>query len=158
MKNILLTFSIWLLSQSAFSQDSDHSEIMKQVNAALWPTFEKSSEMINNCALKIAHGIEFDRNSEWPAYCNAFGETDVVTTRVNKLQNQIDNLQIPETDLAQLAQGKIWIGAPAEYAELSWGLPSDINRTITESQTREQWVYEGGYLYITNGKVSGMQN
>lgn len=40
----------------------------------------------------------------------------------------------------------------------NWGKPDSINRTITSAGTREQWVYYGGYLYFTNGKLTAIQN
>ena len=40
----------------------------------------------------------------------------------------------------------------------SWGKPDDINSTTTVKGTLEQWVYSGGYLYFTNGRLIAIQN
>lgn len=40
----------------------------------------------------------------------------------------------------------------------SWGKPEKINRTITTRGTREQWVYDGSYLYFQDGVLTAIQN
>ncbi len=40
----------------------------------------------------------------------------------------------------------------------NWGAPEHINRTITRSGVREQWVYGGAYLYFENGKLVAIQD
>ena len=40
----------------------------------------------------------------------------------------------------------------------SWGKPRKINTTINAYGTREQWVYDGGYLYFNNGILTSIQN
>lgn len=39
----------------------------------------------------------------------------------------------------------------------SWGYPKSINKTTTAAGTREQWVYDFGYVYLTNGIVTAIQ-
>lgn len=47
----------------------------------------------------------------------------------------------------------------AEVRASQWGPPSKINRTITTTGTREQWVYGGhNYIYLENGLVTAIQN
>jgi hypothetical protein len=38
-----------------------------------------------------------------------------------------------------------------------WGKPKTINQTITARGRHEQWVYNGGYLYLENGVVTSIQ-
>jgi len=45
---------------------------------------------------------------------------------------------------------KINIGFTEEMAKLAWGEPKEINRS---SHGRDQWVYDGQYLYFENGKI-----
>jgi hypothetical protein len=54
----------------------------------------------------------------------------------------------------------VYVGMPAKAVRASLGDPSDINRTVTESMTREQWVYEQHdlYVYIENGQVDAYQD
>lgn len=40
----------------------------------------------------------------------------------------------------------------------SWGRPRKINRTVNAYGVREQWVYDGGYLYFENGVLVSYQN
>ena len=40
----------------------------------------------------------------------------------------------------------------------SWGKPRKINRSTYAWGTREQWVYDGGYLYFTNGVLDAIQH
>lgn len=40
----------------------------------------------------------------------------------------------------------------------SWGRPNKVNRTTTADTIREQWVYDGGYLYFRDGILTTIQN
>lgn len=54
---------------------------------------------------------------------------------------------------------KVFVGMTAEQARMSWGEPSMVNRTTLAGRSEEQWVYGSrGYLYVTNGTVSAIQN
>lgn len=57
------------------------------------------------------------------------------------------------------ARGGVSIGmTKSEALASNWGKPNDINRTTTANGTEEQWVFDGGYLYFTNGKLTAIQN
>ncbi len=56
-----------------------------------------------------------------------------------------------------ILQHKVSIGMSKEMCIFSWGKPERINETITSGTKREQWVYEDGYLYFTNGKLTTIQ-
>lgn len=47
---------------------------------------------------------------------------------------------------------------PEDVLASQWGKPNRINRTTTAFGIREQWVYNGGYLYFDNGKLDAIQN
>lgn len=68
----------------------------------------------------------------------------------------------PKTESQVAAQRKsqgISIGMTAQdVLQSSWGKPKKVNRTVTSSGTREQWIYGGGYIYIENGIVVAIQN
>lgn len=114
--------------------------------------------MIDRCAVKLVHGVPLNPSTDWPAYCNWFKDTSPVRARVEELRKNFKALQLSEEERSKLARGAIWIGASVEAAELSWGRPEHINRTITAGKTSEQWVYQGGnYLYVENGKVVAIQ-
>ncbi len=62
-------------------------------------------------------------------------------------------------DSARKKKEGVRIGMSQEDVVASmWGKPRKINRTITASEIREQWVYDGGYLYFTNGRLTTIQN
>lgn len=44
-----------------------------------------------------------------------------------------------------------------EVRSSTWGSPQKINTTEAANGTREQWVYEGGYIYFENGYVTSIQ-
>lgn len=52
------------------------------------------------------------------------------------------------------------IGMTREQVEESlWGKPNKINRTVTSSTVKEQWVYGSGqYLYFTDGIMTSFQD
>lgn len=50
------------------------------------------------------------------------------------------------------------IGMTADEVICStWGYPSKKNITETASLTKEQWVYDDGYIYLTGGIVTAIQ-
>lgn len=57
-----------------------------------------------------------------------------------------------------IKKGIVKIGMTKQEARLSWGEPSDINKTSGSWGTHEQWVYSGSYLYFENGKLTSIQN
>jgi len=55
-------------------------------------------------------------------------------------------------------RGDVIIGMNASCARLSWRRPKEINQTISEQGTSEQWVYYGQkYLYMRNGILTTIQ-
>lgn len=55
--------------------------------------------------------------------------------------------------------GKVVLGMNKEMCTASWGEPNDVNRTIINGLTSEQWVYGlGKYLYFKNGLLSAIQD
>jgi hypothetical protein len=67
-----------------------------------------------------------------------------------------------QIDQAVLSR-RIFIGMLAEDVVRSWGRPSKINKTLTVSGLREQWVYLGGkagprmQVYVEDGVVQAVQ-
>lgn len=59
-------------------------------------------------------------------------------------------------------KGEVHIGMTAEQVRASWGHPRDVNKTVTRSTVREQWVYGSGlsgtYLYFEDGVLESWQN
>jgi hypothetical protein len=43
--------------------------------------------------------------------------------------------------------------------ETAWGKPDHVNRTVTASGVREQWVYPGyEYLYFEDGRLVAIED
>ena len=57
-----------------------------------------------------------------------------------------------------IKQSKVIIGMTKEECELSWGKPNDINETIFQNYTSEQWVYSNNYLYFKNNILETIQD
>lgn len=58
---------------------------------------------------------------------------------------------------ATALKGSVRIGMTRELCEFAWGKPDRVN-TTTGSTNREQWVYDGSYLYFQNGKLTTIQD
>ncbi len=63
-----------------------------------------------------------------------------------------DNTELPEIKL----DPKIGM-TKDEVLNSTWGYPQKKNTTETLKGTREQWVYEKGYIYLFNGIVTSIQ-
>jgi hypothetical protein len=61
---------------------------------------------------------------------------------------------------ALINEGRVAIGMTKEMCVQAWGKPRDINRTIREGLTEEQWVYGfiDRYLYFENGILVTIQD
>lgn len=55
------------------------------------------------------------------------------------------------TNMNKIRQRRIAVGMTSEMLKLSWGEPDDINRS---SHGPDQWVYDGQYVYLQNGKIT----
>ncbi len=63
-----------------------------------------------------------------------------------------DNTEVPKE------KTEPYIGMPEnEVGNSTWGYPDKINKTTTSYGTTEQWIYEYGYIYITGGIVTVIQ-
>jgi len=66
-------------------------------------------------------------------------------------------------DWKALLAGRVWIGMTGTQVMVAWGRPARVTRTITASEVREQWVYEGGvfdgtrFLYFRNGVLTSVE-
>ena len=90
------------------------------------------------------------------------GAANAVADRRRSFVNEHPGLQ---GRFAQaILAGEVEIGMTEAMVRASWGRPSDINRTVTATMTREQWVYDGGrfgsdtYLYFRNGRLTTYQD
>lgn len=94
-----------------------------------------------------------------PRYTISLGEDGALTiknmigdedTRV--YEKISDNTEVPE-EKVEPAIGM----TEAEVYASTWGAPQKVNTTETAAGKREQWVYDGGYIYLDNGIVTAIQ-
>jgi len=97
-------------------------------------------------------------------------QIDNLETRLRTLQALILDIDARGASLEQtqrlldsVYERKVFIGMPKAFVLLSWGVPDDINRTMNENGSSEQWVYrhgrfDGQYVYIDGDKVTTMQD
>lgn len=159
MKLLAPALLLILSASTAQAQQDGIDPNWDVADRVIWRKFSRTPHMIDTCALKIAHEVAIDPRTDWPAYCNRFKDTAAVQDRVAEIKTQLANLKLSRGQREQLANGQISVGATGKMAELSWGRPEKVNRTITSEKVSEQWVYpSGNYLYVTDGRVSAIQN
>lgn len=85
----------------------------------------------------------------------------IANARIEKLKSQIAALDARERECKKMGfvYGTPRVGMKSLQAvKCGWGIPLKVNRTTTAKQIREQWVYEDGYLYFTNGVLTTIQD
>ncbi len=66
---------------------------------------------------------------------------------------------VDKADKARRKREGVSIGMTQdEVVASSWGKPRKVNRTTRANSIREQWVYDGGYLYFQDGILTTVQN
>lgn len=74
-------------------------------------------------------------------------------------KQEMERNELAKKKQEQLENQKVKIGMTKEEVLSRWGKPQDVNRTITEYSTMEQWVYPNyNYLYFENGILTTIQN
>ncbi len=65
----------------------------------------------------------------------------------------------PDNVWDAIVKEKVFAGMTGEQAEMSWGKPGEINRTVQNGRVHEQWVYgDGNYLYFDDGLLTAIQD
>jgi hypothetical protein len=66
---------------------------------------------------------------------------------------------IEREEAAQKRKQGVRIGmSKQDVLDSSWGRPNKINRSTYSWGVKEQWVYDGGYLYFDDDELTGIQN
>jgi hypothetical protein len=82
-----------------------------------------------------------------------------VDKEVKAIEAREDAIAKKELAAIKRKQGVAIGMTEADVMASQWGRPEKVNRTQTKYGTREQWVYPNSqYLYLENGKVTGIQN
>ena len=91
-------------------------------------------------------------------YKKSMADLAKVTAEQEK-KSAIDAKKQAALELAAKKLEGVSIGmTAADAVASSWGKPRKINRTTRANSVREQWVYDGGYLYFDNGVLTSIQN
>lgn len=90
-----------------------------------------------------------DENGQLVSEKNGTG----TTTLYEKVSDTADVPDAPEEKL----EPTIGMTESEVYAS-TWGTPKKINRTETAYGVREQWVYDEGYIYLKDGRVTSIQD
>lgn len=69
-----------------------------------------------------------------------------------------DNHRFTEMEWKSILNKQIAIDMPDYVAEISWGKPSKINRSVGSYGIHEQWVYSNAYVYFRNGVLTSWQS
>ncbi len=128
------------------------------IDFAVWGSVKEDINKLDSCALRLAHGVNYNPNTDWPAYCNTFKTTRQVRDRVDTIKEIMSDFANDSAELQNIKAGRVWIGATKDAVIAAWGSPLDINKTITANGEREQWVFRNNnYIYLSNGVVSAIQ-
>jgi hypothetical protein len=61
-------------------------------------------------------------------------------------------------DCETIAERKIHIGMNKQQVIAAWGKPKQVNETLTQNLTHQQWVYGlRSYIYFEDDKLTSMQ-
>lgn len=87
---------------------------------------------------------------------------EALRDRATQAEYDVRNAALRAQERAVAARKKaegVSIGmSEQDVLDSSWGRPQKVNRTIRANYVREQWVYQGGYLYFENGRLTAIQN
>lgn len=69
-----------------------------------------------------------------------------------------DRLKEQQRELAKKPDAEIGMTTDQVLNKSNWGMPDDINTTLSSYGNSEQWIYgEGKYLYFNNGRLTTIQ-
>jgi hypothetical protein len=93
--------------------------------------------------------------------CNSIANDPALVALVKKIEaaRMIKVAKAAKEEVARKKKEGVRVGMSKEDVVASmWGKPRKINRTTTAHGTREQWVYDGGYLYFDEDTLTTIQN
>lgn len=119
----------------------------RSVNTFIFAYDDSGTLIVANQHSQPCYNISIDENGVL-SISNISGKSDVRTyTKVS------DNVDAP----AEILEPAIGMTENEVYAS-TWGAPKKKNRTETAYGVREQWVYDEGYIYFEDGRVTSIQD
>ena len=120
-----------------------------------------------HCVYDGTEGYIFNKNMTFiqavstPESVPVTNQTQVAQQQVSTIQtnNQAESrFSILEskygTSIAtRLYSGKVWKGMSTEMVSDSWGTPEKINRSISSSIVKEEWIYRNTWLFFESDRL-----
>jgi hypothetical protein len=94
----------------------------------------------------------------------AIAEQNAAAWVANRHQRRAEAAELAAREQAERAKlarrpgARIGMTSRQVLEGTNWGKPERVNRTLTKLGVSEQWVYDGGYLYFDNGRLTAIQN
>ncbi len=93
--------------------------------------------------------MEGTKHSSRPSIQTDFMISNDFDLLVNKYSNE---------NADAILTNSVKLGMTEEMCILSWGKPDKINKSISQNDYTEQWVYGDSYLYFAKGILKSIQN
>lgn len=93
--------------------------------------------------------------------CIPISKDPALTDMVKKVEasRMVKVVKATKEEAARKKKAGVSIGmSKDDVLASSWGKPRKINTTTTARGSREQWVYDGGYLYFDGDTLTTIQN
>lgn len=114
------------------------------------------ARLMENQRARDSHIASIEKDDRRRTIARWTAGTDAKLKRAAKLCG--DNLSWSTDDCESIANRQVSVGMNKAQVLLSWGKPSQINKTIAQNASREQWVYGlRSYLYFTGDSLTSMQ-
>ena len=88
-------------------------------------------------------------------YQKIIDENRVFFNYLREYAKVYESNRVDKTTPEQIKEPKVGM-TPEEVKKSTWGSPKKINKDTYSWGTTEQWVYNQGYIYFTNGKVTSI--
>jgi hypothetical protein len=135
-----------------FDKHQDSITVIKKLDSDFWIA------NLNNETIYVK-SFNFEESGEYKKYLDQIA----LNNKKHKQQLYIQNKEFLSKKYGKeiselIVSRRVKLGWTKDLAILSWGKPKKKHDTVVTGRVEEQWVYDGGYLYFTNGILTGIQN
>lgn len=131
--------------------DAEVQGLLKEARVAMYRAVALDSTNSADARIDAVFKVQLFDNEE-------FRKMGPLLEKLRKVQ-QVERAAEIRREAAEKRKRGVHIGMTREEViASSWGRPRKVNTTTTATTTREQWVYDGGYLYFTDGILTTIQN
>lgn len=117
----------------------------------------RANAFVKDRKIEMAYNILHDCKQHMvdPGALELYKKLTIETTKITQRNQEKSDRELK----AMRKRDGVAIGmSKQEVVDSNWGRPRKINRTTRSSGTKEQWVYDGGYLYFENDVLTAIQN